>query len=414
MRQQETQLEAKWPSLRYGEQVHPPRYPRLVRIPVPADSDVQPVAQRPHHRTVDEVEGVGDAPEVEIEAHLEEALEPRHLRHRRHHGHGREEEVEPLVVEDGLRLEEGEVVPPVRRAEDCYVRTVRRDAAEHAPEEHGEEGAVNNVHAVVDHAQLAPQPRILAAPRERQQRRVDDYRPLELHGNRPDMTVVVEPRVPAAVEYESEVLEIAVPLQQLIAVAALVLRVRPDAQRMPGRHVQERRHNDGYVQAHPAPEQRRREIIPQLAILAALNQGQRFRRQHVARNDKEDGDGKVAAAEEGADEGQAGKIVLVVVAKGVLKDLVGLHGVARPQVVMLPIDEEGREASQAIEVGGAAELCLGLAAAGAGEEGRAQVFGPVLGEARDGGELGLGVGCDPFLAQEAVVLERHFRWWWGE
>ncbi|KFZ13663.1 hypothetical protein V502_06497 [Pseudogymnoascus sp. VKM F-4520 (FW-2644)] len=422
-----------------------------MRIPIPANRDVQPVAQRPHDRAVDEVEGVRDAPEVQVKAHLEEALQPRHMRHRRHHRHGREEEIEPLVVEDGLRLEEGEVVPPARLAEDADVGAVGRHAPEvqaddeeveedeflprleegeevrelvfggeqvevaehHAREEHGEEGAVDNVHAVVDHAQLAPQARVLAAPRERQEGRVDDNRALEFHGDRPHMAVVVEKRVPAAIKYKSKILEIAVPLQQLIPVAALVLRIRPDAQRVPGRHEQERRHDDGDVQAHPAPKQRRREVIPQLAILPGLDQRQRLRRQHVPRNDEEDGDGEVAAAEEGADEGQTRKIVLVVVAKRVLEDLVGPQGVARPQVVVLPVHEEGRETSQPVEIRRAAQLRLGLAAAGARQEGRAQVFGPVLGDARERGELGVGVGGDPFLAQEAVVLEGHFGRWYG-
>ncbi|KFY90042.1 hypothetical protein V500_05320 [Pseudogymnoascus sp. VKM F-4518 (FW-2643)] len=380
-----------------------------MRIPIPANSDVQPIAQRPHDRAVDEVEGVRDTPKVQVKSHLEEALQPRHVRHRRHHRHGREEEVEPLVVEDGLRLEEGEVVPPARLAEDADVGAVGRHAPEvqaddeqveedeflprleegeevrelvfggeqvevaehHAREEHGEEGAVHDVHAVVDHAQLAPQARVLAAPRKRHEGCVDDNRALEFHGDRPHMAVVVEKRVPAAIEYKSKILEIAVPLQQLIPVAALVLRVRPDAQRVPGRHVQERRHDDG-----------------DLAILAGLDQRQRLRRQHVPRYNEEDGDGEVAAAEEGADEGQTGKVVLVVVAKRVLEDLVGPQGVARPQVVVLPVHEESRETAQPVEVGRAAQLRLCLAAAGAREEGWAQVFGPVLGDARERGELG--------------------------
>ncbi|KFY05920.1 hypothetical protein V491_08950, partial [Pseudogymnoascus sp. VKM F-3775] len=201
------------------------------------------------------------------------------------------------------------------------------------------------------------------------------------------MAVVVEPRLPTAIEYECEVLEIAVPLNQLVPVAALVLRVRPDAQRVPGCHVQESRHDNWNVQAHPPPEQRRRKVIPQFAIFARLDQRQRFRRQDVPRNDEEDGNGEMTAGEKGANEGQAGKVVLIVVSERVLEDLVSAQSVARPQMVMLPVDEKRRETAQPVEVGGAPELCLGLAATSAGEEGRAQIFGPVLGDTRERGEL---------------------------
>ncbi|KFY05897.1 hypothetical protein V492_08240, partial [Pseudogymnoascus sp. VKM F-4246] len=113
------------------------------------------------------------------------------------------------------------------------------------------------------------------------------------------MAVVVEKRVSAAVEYKGEVLEVAIPLHQLVAVAALVLRVRPDAQRVPGRHEQERRNDNRDVQAHPPAEKRRRNVIPQLGKLARLDQRQRLRRQHVPRDNEEDGDSEVAAGEEG-------------------------------------------------------------------------------------------------------------------
>ncbi|KFZ15290.1 hypothetical protein V501_02775 [Pseudogymnoascus sp. VKM F-4519 (FW-2642)] len=349
-------------------------------------------------------------------------------------------------VKHSLRLEEGEVIPPARLAEDADLSAVRRDAAEvqtnneeveedeflprleegeearelvlsrqqvqvaqqHAPEEHGEECPVNDVHAVIDHAQLAPQARVLAAPREGEEAGVDDDRALEFHGDRPDVAVVVEERIPAAVEDEGEVLEVAVPLYQLVAVAALVLGVGPDAQRVPGCHVDEGRHDDRDVQAHPASKQRRGKVIPQLAILAALDQRERFRRQHVSRNDEEDRDSEVSPREERANERQTGEIILLLIPKPILENLIRPQRLVRPQLVMLPVHEKRRESAQPVEVGRPPELCLGLAPAGAREEGRAQVFGPVFGVAREGGELAGGVGGDPFLAQEAVVLEGHF------
>ncbi|KFY00390.1 hypothetical protein V490_01375 [Pseudogymnoascus sp. VKM F-3557] len=326
---------------------------------------------------MDEVEGVRDAPKTDDKEVEEDELFP--------------------------GFEEGE---KARKLVSCSEEV--EVAEQHAPDEHGEEGAVDNVHEIVDQAQLAPQAGVLAAAREGHDGCVDDNRALELHGDRPHVAVVVEPRLPAAVEDEGEVLEVAVPLQELISVGSLVLRVGPDAQRVPGRHVDKGRYDDGDVEAHPAAEQRRRNIIPQLAILPGLDQAERLRCEHIPGNNEEYSNGKVAAGEKGADKRQRRKVVLVVVAKGVFEDLVGIEGVARPQVVMLPVDQEGREAAQAVEVGGAAELFLGLAAAGACEEGRAQVFSPVLGDARNGRELVDGVGGNPFLAQEAVVLEGHF------
>ncbi|KFY57387.1 hypothetical protein V496_06434, partial [Pseudogymnoascus sp. VKM F-4515 (FW-2607)] len=370
MRQQETQLQPQRSRLGQREQVHPPRDGGLVGVPVPAEGDVQPVAESPHDGAVDEVEGDG-----EVSAMGGHAAEVQ----------ARDEEVEE---EEFLPRLEGceEFRQVVARGEEVEV------AQQHAREEHGEEGAVDDVHAVVDEAEFAGEAGVAAAAREGEEG--------------------VEKRVAAAVEDEGEVLEVAVPFQQLVAVGALVLGVGPDPQSVPGRHVQEGRHNDGDVQAQPAPEQRGGEVIPQLAVLARLDQRERLRREHVPRDDEEDGDGEVPAAEEGAHKGQRREVVLAVVAEGVLEDLVGAHGVARPQVVVLPVDEEGGEAAQAVEVGGAPELCLGLAAAGAREEGGAKVLGPVLGDAREGGELGGGVDGDPFLAQEAVVLEGHFWWWW--
>ncbi|KFY71590.1 hypothetical protein V499_08223 [Pseudogymnoascus sp. VKM F-103] len=322
-------------------------------------------------------------------------------------------------VKHSLWLEEGEVIPPARLAEDADLSTVRRDAAkvqtnneeveedeflprleegeearelvlgreqvqvaqQHAPEEHGEECPVNDVHAVIDHAELAPQARVLAAPREGEEAGVDDDRALEFHGNGPHVAVVVEERVPAAVEYEGEVLEVAVPLYQLLAVAAL---------------------------AHPASEQRRGKVIPQLAILAALDQGERFRRQHVSRDDEEDRDSEMPPREERAYKRQTGEIILLLIPKPILENLIRPQRLVRPQLVMLPVHEKRRESAQPVEVRRPPELCLGLAPTGAREEGWAQVFGPVFGDAREGGELAGGVGGDPFLAQEAVVLKGHF------
>ncbi|KFY30874.1 hypothetical protein V494_08036 [Pseudogymnoascus sp. VKM F-4513 (FW-928)] len=175
MRQQKAQLGAEErPGLCDWEEVHPAGDVGLVRIAIPADGDVQAVAECPHDGAVDEVEGVRDASEVDVEAHLEEGLEPGHVRNRGYHRHRREEEVEPLEVEDCLRLEEGEVVPPadneeveedellpgLEDGEPFWELVLGREqvevAQQHASEEHGEEGPIHDVHAVVDHAQLAP------------------------------------------------------------------------------------------------------------------------------------------------------------------------------------------------------------------------------------------------------------------
>lgn len=79
---------------------------------------------------MDEVEAERDTTEVLIEAGFEESLQPGEARNGDDEEDGGPEEVEPLVVKDGLWLEEREVVPARRVAEVGHVAVL----GGHAPE----------------------------------------------------------------------------------------------------------------------------------------------------------------------------------------------------------------------------------------------------------------------------------------
>ena len=63
----------------------------------------------------------------------------------------------------------------------------------------------------------------------------------------------------------------------------------------------------------------------------------------------------MAAAEKGADEGKRGEIMFVVETEAVFEDLACVDGVVGPELVVPPVNEEGGETTQTVEVGGAAQ-----------------------------------------------------------
>lgn len=82
---------------------------------------VHTVTQGPQDRSVHQVEGEGDASEILVEARLEETFQPGQTRHTSYQQGRGPVQVKPLVVEDSLRLQEGEVVPTRRVNELIYV-----------------------------------------------------------------------------------------------------------------------------------------------------------------------------------------------------------------------------------------------------------------------------------------------------
>lgn len=79
---------------------------------------------------MDEVQRVRDASEVLTKSCFEESLEPGNARGRAHEESGGEEEVEPLVVESGLWLKQGEVVPSPVLSEVVNVGRLAWDATQ--------------------------------------------------------------------------------------------------------------------------------------------------------------------------------------------------------------------------------------------------------------------------------------------
>ena len=234
-----------------------------------------------------------DAAEVLAEARLEEAFQHGDALDRSNQEHARPEQIKPLVVVDGLRLEEREVVPSGRLGQVVDVLGVHRYAAqvkaddkqrvedvfaeglelrqpagefvfhgqqvevveEHAGAEQGVVGSVDDVDKVEDERELAPQSCLSRAPRKGEQAGVDDHGPLELHGDGPQVEVVAQPGLAAQMVDEAEVFDFGVPPPELVAVVALRLRaVDPDAKRMPRGHEQEGGRDQRHEQPQPSPE----------------------------------------------------------------------------------------------------------------------------------------------------------------
>lgn len=83
----------------------------------PSGRGVEPITQRPQDRAVDHVQGIRDAAKILAEARLEEALEPADARRRQHQQRRGPEEIEGLVVEDGLGRQEGQEIPSTSPSE---------------------------------------------------------------------------------------------------------------------------------------------------------------------------------------------------------------------------------------------------------------------------------------------------------
>lgn len=114
------------------------------------------------------------------------------------------------------------------------------------------------------------------------------------------------------------------------------------------------------------------------------------------------------AREEGPDDGQGSEIVPALKPIAVLEDAVRWHRAQRPQLMMLPVDDEGGEASEAIQVGGprVSDLLPGRAL---GHEGRAQQLEePGCGGVQERGQR-VFVAIPVAGAQEPIDAGRHLR-----
>lgn len=132
------------------------------------------------------------------------------------------------------------------------------------------------------------------------------------------MEVVGEPRLPTTGEDEAEVFKLAIPEPQFFTIAGLMFGRSPDPKHMPRCHVEEGGDNHRNIESKPSSKQRRAEVLPQLGIVASLDQGHWLCRQHISRDHEEDGDGVVATREEVSDAGHRCEVVFPMVAPGVL------------------------------------------------------------------------------------------------
>lgn len=221
---------------------------------------------------------------------------------------------------------------------------------EHPHHEHGPEPAVHDIHEVIHQRQLAPQPRVPRASREGEEGRVHDDRPSELDRDGPYVEAVAEPALPARPEHKCEVLDLAVPIPHFFPIGRLVLRVRPDPKGVPGSHVEEGGADDRDMESQPSSKHRRRNVVSELEQFPGLDILQRFRRQHIPRDDEEDGDREMPAGEECANPRQTGEVPLIVIPIRILKYVVGMYRVARPELMMSPIHHESCKASQPVKI----------------------------------------------------------------
>ena len=271
-------------------------------VAVPARGGVDAIAQEPEDGSVDEVEGKGDATEVLIEGGFEEGFEPGDPGHRRHEEGGSPEEVEPFVVEDGLRLQEAEIVPPGRGLQVLDVQGRRGDTAqedaddeklvedeffepgepgeesrkrvaafivllavgqkieiaqEHPAHKHRVECCIGNVHEVEDEPELTPESGVPRAPRKGHEGCVDDNGAFKFDGDGPYVEVVGKPRLSTSSKDVAEVLELCIPFPNLSPIIGLSLVCGcPKAEQSANTHKQESRRHHGKIQSHPPPKQR--------------------------------------------------------------------------------------------------------------------------------------------------------------
>ncbi|EAQ87595.1 hypothetical protein CHGG_04214 [Chaetomium globosum CBS 148.51] len=312
--QQEGELKAHGPVHGQGEEVGPvgDGVGLAKGRAGPAGGVVEAVAEGADDGPVDEVERVRDAAEELAEARLEEAPQPGNARDARHDHVAREEEVEPLVVEDGLRVEERQVVPPPAPPQVRDLPRPRRHAGEehaddeevvvdeglvwlqsaepprevavllceqvqvalqHAGHEQRAVVAVDDVEEVVGKAEEAEQPSLVRRPRQRHAGHVNHHRPPHLQRNGPEVGVGVHPR-PSLLEEEAEVLELDVPVPDLFPDRALGLGLRgPETEQVPRHDVGERGHDDGDIEPEPSAEEGGRKIVEELEMLTRVDEG---------------------------------------------------------------------------------------------------------------------------------------------
>lgn len=125
---------------------------------------------------------------------------------------------------------------------------------------------------------------------------------------------------------------------------------------MPGSREDKRCRCAGYEEPRPAPKHRGREALVEPGLLARLDQAQMAPREYISRYDEEDGDGHVPASEEHADYRQSRAVVAATVPVSIIK-YVMLRPRVRRALVMGPVDQESREAAEAVEIGRRGELC---------------------------------------------------------
>ena len=164
------------------------------------------------------------------------------------------------------------------------------------------------------------------------------------------MDVIREPRFAAAAEDKAKVFEFSIPLPNFVAVSRLRLRRRrPDPEGVPRGHVEECRAYERDVQPQPAPEECGCHVVTQLRILTGLDQRHGFGREHIARDNEEDGYGEVAAGEKGSDAVKAREVIPFLVAECVFEYGIFARRIVSPQLVMVPVHQEGCESSETIQ-----------------------------------------------------------------
>jgi len=82
----------------------------------------------------------------------------------------------------------------------------------HAGHEHGEEGAIDDVHEIVHQCCFSSKSKVASATGQSHERSVDDDRTAEFDGNRPSVKVIGEPYLSSSSKNEGEVLEFTIPV----------------------------------------------------------------------------------------------------------------------------------------------------------------------------------------------------------
>lgn len=225
-------------------------------------------------------------------------------------------------------------------------------AEQHAGNEEPTVPPVDDVEEVVDEQSLASQASVPGTARERHGGRIDYERSSELHRQRPSVVIVCVPRL--ALEDETVVLEIAVPLPDLSKVCRLWHlsdRVAgSDLEKMPTSHPCECRSCDRDIESQPSSEQGRGQVLRHLRNVACLHESEGFCRQDVARDDEKDSHREMATREQNADAGEADGIVFAIPPESVFENVFSADARMAPNLMMETEDKKCCEASEAVKV----------------------------------------------------------------